>query len=126
MEQFLLDNAERYKKLVGSFKPPPSKVLANDSEVGNPDMVVAARVRPLLDEESEQGFPPAVFPREGSNTIDIHDLRRPVRGLPTLNVSFVSLSPRSVAIADMFSLSTSPWTVSSIKRPRQLRFTRVW
>jgi len=87
MEQFLLDNADRYRKLVGAFKTPvAAKKTGGDNEVVNPDMVVAARIRPLLDEEDERGFPPAVFPRKNSNVIDIHDLRRPVRGLPTLNV----------------------------------------
>jgi kinesin family protein 2/24 len=89
MEQFMLDNAERYKRLVAAFKPstsdPNSK--GGSSVVASSEIVVSARVRPMLEDEVTQGFPPCVYLRGSSNTVDVHELRRPVRGLPTINVS---------------------------------------
>jgi hypothetical protein len=42
----------------------------------------------LLDEEAASGQVPAVFARVGeSGTVDLHELRRVVRGPPPLNVS---------------------------------------
>ncbi|KAK4452242.1 kinesin-like protein Klp59C [Podospora aff. communis PSN243] len=84
MEQFLIDNADHYNKLVAAYKPRPVKKASDDSGVGNPDIVVSTRIRPMLDEETAQGFPPGVFPR-GSNIVDLHELRKAIRGTPSLN-----------------------------------------
>ncbi|KAK4166877.1 kinesin-like protein Klp59C [Cladorrhinum sp. PSN259] len=83
-EEFYLQHSERYKKLVGAFKPGPSAAKPTDP---NPDIIVSARIRPMLEDETSQGFPEAVHPRtKGSfNTVDLHELRRPPRGLPSLN-----------------------------------------
>ncbi|KAK3376420.1 P-loop containing nucleoside triphosphate hydrolase protein [Lasiosphaeria ovina] len=88
MEQFLLDNADRYRKLVGLFKPAaPNKKTDTETEAASSDITVSARIRPMLDEETSQGFPNSVFRRGSSSTVDVHELRQPVRGLPTLNSS---------------------------------------
>ncbi|KAK3305967.1 P-loop containing nucleoside triphosphate hydrolase protein [Chaetomium strumarium] len=87
MEQFMLDNAELYKRLVAAFKPSASDTKSKDgsSVVASSEIVVSARVRPMLEDEVTQGFPPSVYLRGSSNTVDVHELRRPVRGLPTIN-----------------------------------------
>jgi hypothetical protein len=41
----------------------------------------------MLDEEVSSGQVVAAFPREGENDkVDVHGLRRVIRGLPTINV----------------------------------------
>ncbi|KAK3987339.1 kinesin-like protein Klp59C [Cladorrhinum sp. PSN332] len=84
MEEFYIQNAERYKKLVGVFKPGPSTVKVTDP---NPDIIVSARIRPMMEDETAQGFPEGVHARTtgNTNTVDLHELRRPPRGLPSLN-----------------------------------------
>ncbi|KAK0713351.1 P-loop containing nucleoside triphosphate hydrolase protein [Lasiosphaeria miniovina] len=88
MEQFLLDNADRYRKLVGLFKPAAlNKKTDSGTEAASSDITVSARIRPILEEETSQGFPDSVFRRGPSSTVDVHELRQPVRGLPTLNAT---------------------------------------
>jgi kinesin family protein 2/24 len=91
MDQFLLDHAERHQTLVGRFKPPRQKVIEDNGMATNrtnPNIVVATRIRPILDEEKSVGQVVATFPREGeSGVVDLHELRRVVRGFPPLNVS---------------------------------------
>ncbi|KAL4926206.1 P-loop containing nucleoside triphosphate hydrolase protein [Aspergillus undulatus] len=86
MEQFYLDNIERYQTLVGRFKPPRVKEPAKTDVQTNPNVVVATRIRPLSAEETKSGQVPGVFRRAGEDgTVDLFELRRLVRGLPTLN-----------------------------------------
>jgi kinesin family protein 2/24 len=87
MEQFMLDNAERYKRLVAAFTPTSSTKKGGESTTASSEIVVSARLRPMLDDETTQGFPQGVYLRGHSNTVDLHELRRPVRGPPTINVS---------------------------------------
>lgn len=88
MEQFLIDNAERYKKLVAAFKPSASGPKGSNSEAASPDIVVSARVRPMLEDETAQGFPAGVHLRvSDTNIVDLHELQQPVRGLPKIRVS---------------------------------------
>ncbi|KAK4225196.1 kinesin-like protein Klp59C [Podospora fimiseda] len=84
MEEFYIQHAERYKKLVAAFKPGPSTAKPTDP---NPDIIVSARIRPMMEDETAQGFPEGVHPRTkgNTNTVDLHELRRPPRGLPSLN-----------------------------------------
>ncbi|KAL2129338.1 hypothetical protein VTI74DRAFT_7930 [Chaetomium olivicolor] len=84
MEQFIIDNAERYKTLVARFKPTPSAAKGSSSTAASPDIVVSTRIRPMLEDELSQGFPCGVYLRDGTNVVDLHELKRPVRGLPTL------------------------------------------
>ncbi|KAF4975309.1 hypothetical protein FZEAL_7874 [Fusarium zealandicum] len=88
MEEYVLDNVERYLKLVQKFIPTAkskSRSSTLEPEGRNPDMVVTARIRPLLKEEVAAGLPPAVFPRPAEpGVLDLHELRRPPRGLAQL------------------------------------------
>ncbi|CAI4216059.1 unnamed protein product [Parascedosporium putredinis] len=91
MDQFYLQNAALYRKLVGALKPRAGPDPAQQTPtVGNPSMVVGARIRPLLDEDVAAGYPCAVFPRQRSSqqrhgsVVDIHDLYNHPRGRPIL------------------------------------------
>ncbi|KAF4990720.1 hypothetical protein FGRMN_8305 [Fusarium graminum] len=84
MDQFFLDNAHRYQELVKRFKPAPIKTKSNGDEP-NPDITIATRIRPMEDEEREQGQLSGVFPRKNlPGVIDLHELRKRVRGPPLL------------------------------------------
>ncbi|KAK3317300.1 P-loop containing nucleoside triphosphate hydrolase protein [Cercophora scortea] len=87
MEQFLIDNADRYRNLVKAFKPTPVKKGAVETSAASPYITVCARIRPMLEEELAQGFPEGVIPRANSNTTDLHELRQKVRGPPVINSS---------------------------------------
>ncbi|KAK4150246.1 P-loop containing nucleoside triphosphate hydrolase protein [Chaetomidium leptoderma] len=87
MEQFLLDNAERYKNLVAKFRPVASGPKASDSTTATPEIVVCSRLRPMLEDELAQGFPVGVYLRGNTNTVDLHELKQPVRGLPRITSS---------------------------------------
>jgi kinesin family protein 2/24 len=87
MDQFFLDNAQRYQELVNRFKPAPIKAKPSSDE-SNPDITIATRIRPMLDEEKEGGQIPGVFPRNNlPGLVDLHELRKRVRGPPTMLVS---------------------------------------
>lgn len=89
MEQFVIDNAERYNKLVAAFKPSTlDSKEKGATEAVSPDIVVSARVRPMLDDEVAQGFPIGVHIRSGTNVVDLHELQQPIRGLPRIRVRF--------------------------------------
>ncbi|KAK2055706.1 P-loop containing nucleoside triphosphate hydrolase protein [Colletotrichum caudatum] len=48
----------------------------------NPDMVVAARLRPILDDEVASGLIRGVFPRKsGNGAVDIHQIRKHIKPL---------------------------------------------
>ncbi|KAK3321916.1 P-loop containing nucleoside triphosphate hydrolase protein [Apodospora peruviana] len=88
MEQFLIENTKRYVSLVKAFKPSDPKkgtTGSNETTSVSGDITVCARIRPLLEDEIAQGFPAGVIPRGNTSTVDVHELRRPVRGLPTIN-----------------------------------------
>lgn len=83
----MLQHAERHKKLVRAFQPSPPTGRPVELVQPNPDIVVAARIRPLLPHEAGAGIPPGVFTRTtDANTIDLHELRQVVRGPPPLKV----------------------------------------
>ncbi|VUC28483.1 unnamed protein product [Clonostachys rosea] len=88
MDQYILDNVDRFHKLVQRWKPQPAskqRSSAQGSTESNPNMIVAARLRVLLKDELELGLPQAVFPRPSApGVLDIHELKRPVRGLAEL------------------------------------------
>ncbi|KAH6847763.1 P-loop containing nucleoside triphosphate hydrolase protein [Chaetomium sp. MPI-CAGE-AT-0009] len=83
MEQYILDNVDRYRKLVAAFKPTDSAKGSGATDT-SPDIVVSARVRPMLEDELAQGFPVGVYIRHGTNTTDLHELQQPVRGPPRI------------------------------------------
>ncbi|OKL58682.1 hypothetical protein UA08_06026 [Talaromyces atroroseus] len=84
MEQFLLDSVPRYQSLVRAFKPPQSNKPTDTTNSSN--ITVATRIRPMLDDEISSGQVAGVFARKGgSGSVDIHELRKKVRGPPILN-----------------------------------------
>jgi kinesin family protein 2/24 len=87
MEQYLLENVSRYQSLVQRFKPQRPTTTENKNVGDSSNIVVAIRIRPILNHETESGQVPAIFPRSESGVVDLHELKRVVRGLPTLNVS---------------------------------------
>ncbi|KAH8168732.1 kinesin motor domain-containing protein [Sarocladium implicatum] len=88
MEQFMLDNAARHQNLIKALKTKPKPSNATTTTQANPDVIVCARIRPLLDHELAIGSVPGIFPRKGApNVVDIHELRQMVRGPPTLKSS---------------------------------------
>ncbi|KAL3472539.1 P-loop containing nucleoside triphosphate hydrolase protein [Aspergillus californicus] len=94
MDQFLLANVQRYQTLVARFKPPHVKDPSTDLQT-SPNLVVATRIRPILDKETKSGQVSAVFPRRHEKAaIDIHELRNSPRGPPSLN-SFCFRSDRT-------------------------------
>ncbi|KAH8892806.1 P-loop containing nucleoside triphosphate hydrolase protein [Thozetella sp. PMI_491] len=86
MDQFYLENAALYQKLVKALGPSPEhRAAAATTERTSPDLVVSARIRPLLKEDIAAGFPQAIFPRAASASIvDVHDLYNHPRGRPIL------------------------------------------
>ncbi|KAJ5698997.1 hypothetical protein N7462_001002 [Penicillium macrosclerotiorum] len=83
MEQFLLQYATRHQSLVKQFKPPRSKGNDPEQPPASPNITVATRIRPMLSEEMASGQVPAAFARsDESGVVDLHTLRRVVRGLP--------------------------------------------
>ncbi|KAK1831159.1 hypothetical protein QBC39DRAFT_382526 [Podospora conica] len=120
MEQFLIDNAAHYLKLVSAFKPRPASKTATTTTIPNPDMVVSARIRPLLPDEVAAGFPQCIFPRDNAptTTVDIHELRKAIRGLPTLTTSTYTIDHLFPATASTPTLYTTlisplvPWSHS--------------
>ena len=91
MDNFLLENAARHQLLVARFKPSYVAQTVNNGGT-NSNIVVATRIRPMLEEEVASGQVVAAFPRDDSNgVVDIHQLRRVVRGPPPLSVSVALL-----------------------------------
>ncbi|KAK4131300.1 P-loop containing nucleoside triphosphate hydrolase protein [Trichocladium antarcticum] len=87
-EQFLVDHAERYHRLVAQFRPSPLDTkAARGASVASPEIIVCSRVRPMLADEMSQGIPAGVHIRRATNTADVHELRQAVRGLPMITVS---------------------------------------
>lgn len=87
MDKFYLDNAALYETLVERATPAPIPAgQAAGNNLDNSNMIVAARIRPQLDEDLASGFPCAVYPRSGAEAgvVDIHDLYNHPRGRPVL------------------------------------------
>ncbi|PQE02892.1 kinesin motor domain-containing protein [Rutstroemia sp. NJR-2017a BVV2] len=86
MDKFILDNVARYQALLKALKPvSASQTNQTTAGTGNPNMVVGARIRPLLEEEVSTGFPCAIFPSSATaGVVDIHDLYNHPRGRPIL------------------------------------------
>lgn len=125
-DQFIIDNAERYKRLVAAFKPNMSDGKGATTAATR-EIVVSTRVRPMLEEELAQGFPSGIYIRGKTNIIDLHALKQPVRGLPTITVSLAAF--RSLARTNYLphrSPRITPSTMSSAPSPSPLRSTSPW
>lgn len=87
MDTFYIKNAALYRKLVKAANRTPPPRIANVGTETSPDMIVSARIRPLLEEDIAAGFPCAVFPRsEEAGVVDVHNLYNHPRGRPILKV----------------------------------------
>ncbi|KAH7010962.1 P-loop containing nucleoside triphosphate hydrolase protein [Macrophomina phaseolina] len=87
MDQFLLENTQLYLRLVERFQPTAPKTNRIDEDKFK-SIVIAARIRPLLNEEISTGAVSGIFPRDGEpGVLDLHELRKTVRGTAALNVS---------------------------------------
>ncbi len=96
MDQFYLKNATKYQNLVQAFDnaTPVPRIGKRATEATSPDIVVSARIRPLLKEDIASGFPCAVFPRSVQmDVVDVHDLYNNPRGGPVLKVQTEILHP---------------------------------
>lgn len=112
MGNFLLENAQRHQSLVKQFVPPPAKQnVEQKPEPAARDLIIATHFRPILGNEISSEHVPAVFTRKTDTSIvDLHELKRVVRGLPTLNVS--STPPLEVIIC---SFGAHAETISTSK-----------
>ncbi len=88
MDRFYLDNATQYQTLVKALNPTPRpRINKINAGTTSPDMVISARIRPLLEEDVAAGFPCAIFPRSAqTGVVDIHDLYNHPKGRPILKV----------------------------------------
>lgn len=115
MDRFLLDNAAKYESLVKALSLTPGPRIAKmTTGTTDPDMVISARIRPLMTEDVATGFPCAVFPRATHpGVVDIHDLYNHPKGRPILKVRKLSLTHISLSywldilITTTFSPSTT-------------------
>lgn len=86
MKDSSINDTQLYLKLVEGFKPLESKVYQTAEDQEKP-IVIAARLRPILKEEVSEGAVNSTFPRKDRATLDVHELRKTVRGKAVLNVS---------------------------------------
>lgn len=108
MDSFYLKNAATYQKLVDSLDlsvpaphfsrheaAPAEQEDVPITEKCNPDIIIGARVRPMLDADIAAGFPCAVHPRSvegnGAQVVDLHDLYHHPTRPPMLKVGCVHL-----------------------------------
>jgi kinesin family member 2/24 len=86
MDKYILDNVSRFHAMVGKYKPPAAR-KASEEASSNADMMVIARLRPLLPDEANAGYPSSVIVRPNKpGIVDVHELRQPVRGPAQLKV----------------------------------------
>jgi hypothetical protein len=78
------DAASTFQFLLSKLIPEPSKAEALTTR--SEDTIIAARIRPILPSETESGQVEGVLARNDS-TIDLHELRRGMRGAPRLQAS---------------------------------------
>ncbi|KAK4675091.1 hypothetical protein QC764_501450 [Podospora pseudoanserina] len=115
MEQFLIDDADRYEELVQAFNPKPVAPVRAGST--NPDFLVSTRIRPLLRDEISQGFPESVCSRPGgAYIVDLHELKKSVRGLPCLNATPQLASAQEHPLTSKAELLSLIPTASSLRK----------
>jgi hypothetical protein len=80
----MADSVKWFHTLLSRSAPPLLKASTSHSE----DTIIGARIRPLLEDEIEDGQVEGVLPRQREpNVVDVHEMRVAVRGPPKLNVS---------------------------------------
>ena len=93
MKMSSTDDTQLYLKLVEAFKPLKSKAVEAIEDKEKP-IIIAARIRPILEEESSQNIVASAFPRKDTALVDVHELRKTARGNAALNVSYLRVGPR--------------------------------
>lgn len=103
MDRFYLENKKLYQKLVDGYDagaPAPhfsrhtttTTPAQQEAAPEHPNMVISARIRPMLADDVAVGFPCAVYPRSGQTQsdqfVDIHDLHHHPRQRPVLRVQY--------------------------------------
>ena len=90
------ENKKFFEERVSEYTPPiiDKKARANDStdQSASTDIIVAARIRPLLASEVDDGHAAGVYARSEGGYADVHELRKKISGKLVLNVSLVNLS----------------------------------
>lgn len=91
MDLLLPETKRFYQRQVAQFKPSPlpkkkDEPVAKDQS-GDSDTLIGVRIRPLLAPEETDGHIPGVRVRGKDGYVDVHELRRKVRGLPAFTVS---------------------------------------
>jgi kinesin family protein 2/24 len=91
MEAFFQEHRDSYIKQVATFQPSQNQARdaggeLGSSSIGEEDTVIAARVRPLLPKEVDDGEVVGISVRPEAGFADVHELRRKINGQPTLNV----------------------------------------
>ena len=90
MENAPTDVTQLYLKLVEAFKPPKPEAdkVIEDKEKS---IIITARIRPILEDESSQSIVASAFPRENTAVVDVHELRKTARGKAALNVGHLQI-----------------------------------
>ncbi|KAF6828757.1 diatom spindle kinesin 1 (kinesin motor domain containing protein) [Colletotrichum plurivorum] len=98
MDEYHIKHTPWYQAAVGAFASKAARedlARAEDpNTTANPDMIVAARLRPILEDEVAAGLIRGVFTRTSSNgAVDVHQIRKHVKplGPPTLMSTSVQL-----------------------------------
>ncbi|KAK1545112.1 kinesin motor domain-containing protein [Colletotrichum paranaense] len=98
MDEYHIKHTSWYQASVEAFSAKVAKkdlAAAQDpNTTSNPDMIVAARLRPILEDEVYAGLIRGVFPRPNNNgAVDIHQIRKHIKplGPPTLTTTSVQL-----------------------------------
>ncbi|WYZ37205.1 hypothetical protein EsH8_II_000711 [Colletotrichum jinshuiense] len=98
MDDYHIKHTPWYQASVEAFSAKAAKEdLSRPEDLNttpNPDMVVAARLRPVLEDEVAAGLIRGVFPRDsGNGAVDIHQIRKHIKplGPPTLISTSVRL-----------------------------------
>jgi hypothetical protein len=86
MEAFFQENRDYYIKQVATFQPSQNQAKDASGELREEDTVIAARVRPLVPNEVNDGEVIGISVLPEAGYADVHELRRKINGQPTLNV----------------------------------------
>ncbi|KAK1625754.1 P-loop containing nucleoside triphosphate hydrolase protein [Colletotrichum phormii] len=98
MDEYHIKHTPWYQASVETFSTKAAKKDAaspqDPNTTSNPDMIVAARLRPILEDEVSAGLIRGVFLRpSGNGAVDIHQIRKHIKplGPPTLTTTSVQL-----------------------------------
>ncbi|KAH8667607.1 diatom spindle kinesin 1 [Tricladium varicosporioides] len=90
MDLFLPENKKFYQRQISQFKPSlglkKSEPVVKD-QAGDSDTLIGIRIRPLLAPEESEGHILGVYTRGQGGFVDVHELRRKVRGPPAFTSS---------------------------------------